>query len=103
MRYENAKRFEELANRQRKYTLDDEQKRKLYNDYVIERKTIEDQEKMVKDELNRIEELSKITYFTKQQQRIIQDFNNNYSKLLDDLVKQKCHYIQKKSYYMTNF
>ena len=89
MHYENAKRFEELANRQRKYTLDDEQKRKLYNDYVFERKIIDDQEKMAKDEMIRISELSKIGSFTKQQQRLLQDFYNNYSKLLDDLSEQK--------------
>ena len=55
---------------------------------------------MVNDEINRIEELSKIAYFTKQQQRLLQDFNNNYSKLLDDPAEKKCHYIQKKSYYL---
>ena len=89
MHYENAKRFEELANRQRKYVLDDEQKRKLYNDYVFERKIIEDQENMAKDEMIRINEISKIRSFTKLQQRLLQDFYNNYSKLLDDLSEQK--------------
>ena len=89
MHYENAKRFEELANRQRKYALDDEQKRKLYNDHVIEQKILENQEKMVKDELIRFNELSKLASFNKEQQRKLQVFYNNYNKLLDDLAEQK--------------